>query len=585
MKKYTFFRSFIRVLPMVFRAAPIVYSLAMLSAIVAGVGSGAIFTLMQRFFDSVALYIGGQADLRPVIAAALLLAALTIGLQLLTIVRNFLGGQNYMKIMGAFFRHLHQKSTKLHPGVFEDAATLDMISRARRGARCCMNLVFLVVDTLTSFAPFFIYMGFYLFSLNPVLLLAILLTFLPCLMSLAVNIRIQNKLEWYAAPLHRQLEHFENCVGDRAYFKETRMLGAFPYFIGMFRETLELLIKKERSAYNKARIVELGPRIFTVLGYAGILYILFSTLMSGKISVGAFAAVFASIDGMFSRMESAVTEQGLSMSYNIAPAINFLRFLDLPEHKGADGALNAAEGIVFDNVTYTYPGSAKPAVSGLSFRIEPHDTIAIVGENGAGKTTLVKLLMGLLLPTSGEVTIGGRSTAKTSPGSLFGGQSAVFQKYQRYWMTLSQNIRISEMKKEDSPDEAATCADLHTDSLPEGMDTVLSKEFGGTDLSGGQWQRVAIARGLYRSHDFIILDEPTASIDPIEETKVYEEFAKICKGKTAVIVTHRLGSARIANRIFVLDGGHIDDVGTHEELVAKGGLYARMFKAQAQWYA
>jgi ATP-binding cassette subfamily B protein len=273
------------------------------------------------------------------------------------------------------------------------------------------------------------------------------------------------------------------------------------------------------------------------------------------------------------------------MSYNIAPAINFLRFLDLPEHKGEDGALNASESIVFDNVTYTYPGALKPAVSGLSFKIGPRDTIAIVGENGAGKTTLVKLLMGLLLPDSAEVTIGRRSTLKASPGSLFGGQSAVFQNYQRYWMTLSKNIRISETKKEAPPDEAAAKADLSADSLPDGMDTVLSKEFGGIDLSGGQWQRVAIARGLYRSHDFIVLDEPTAAIDPIEETKVYEEFAKMSKGKTAVIVTHRLGSARIANRIFVLDGGHIDDVGTHEELVAAGGLYARMFKAQAQWYA
>jgi len=226
-------------------------------------------------------------------------------------------------------------------------------------------------------------------------------------------------------------------------------------------------------------------------------------------------------------------------------------------------------------------------------QVKAGETIAIVGENGAGKTTLVKLMTGIYLPAEGDVKIGGIDTSKISPQFLYSGISGVFQKYQRYKITLEENITISSMEYKENEklkvdlERAISKSDLIIDEekFPKGYETMLSREFDGVDLSGGQWQRIAIARGFYRGHNMIVLDEPTAAIDPVEETKIYRKFAEMSKGKTSIIVTHRLGSAKIANRIIVMDNGKISEIGTHEELMEKKGKYAQMYEAQSKWYA
>lgn len=589
MKRYSFARTFLRILPMVFRAVPVVYPASMLAAIAAGLGTGFVTTLMQRFFDMVARYVQGDGTVGTVVRAAAVLGGLTVGLQLFQIVRNFLGGLNYNKLNGAFMHYKHEKSGRLRADSFENTAQLDLIEMARWSGSSCMNLVFLVVDTLTQHLPYFLYMGIYMASLNPMLALVIPLVFVPSLVSLIVNVGVLEKMEWEAAPQRRQLAHYEACMAGREHSKETRVLGVLSmgYFGRLFAKTLKSLATLERTTHRKVQVIETLLNLVTIAGYGGILYLLFSSVMSGAISVGAFAAVFASVDNMFAQMDHAINRQGIYMSYNLAPAKNFLRFLDLPEQEGTPGTFDAAAGIKLENVSYAYPGAANNALENITLSIAPQETIALVGENGAGKTTLVRLLTGLFLPSEGKVVAGGLDTSTARPADLYAGMSAVFQDYQRYQLTLGENIAISDMHSTEGPAAAAVKADLHTEdtrSFPQGLETMLSREFDGVDLSGGQWQRVAIARGLYRDHAVIVLDEPTAAIDPLEETKVYEQFAEISQDKMAVIVTHRLGSARVADRIVVMEGGRIDDIGTHDALLAREGLYARMYREQAQWY-
>lgn len=233
------------------------------------------------------------------------------------------------------------------------------------------------------------------------------------------------------------------------------------------------------------------------------------------------------------------------------------------------------------NVSFTYPNAKDPALKNISLEIKPGEVLAIVGENGSGKSTLVKLILGLYKPDEGDIEyFGGDQEMKT----------AVFQNYMNYAMTLAtlaENISISrkDLNYEDLNNAVANFGlVLDPQKFFNGINTLLAKEFGGIDLSGGEWQKVAIGRGIYRKFDFIAFDEPTASIDPIEETKIYEKIRSLSKNKTAVIVTHRMASVRFADKIIVMKEGRIVEYGNHESLMALNGEYKRLYTSQIKDY-
>ena len=237
------------------------------------------------------------------------------------------------------------------------------------------------------------------------------------------------------------------------------------------------------------------------------------------------------------------------------------------------------------HIGFTYPMSKKEALSDISLTLYQGQTVALVGENGSGKTTLCRVLMGLYQPDKGEIFYGDHLLSTLELMNI----SAVFQKYCRYKMTVSENIQLGEFwKKTDEKELKGICKDvgihLEQEHFTNGIYTMLGREFDGIELSGGQWQRIAIARGLFKNSNMIILDEPTAAIDPLEETRLYQDFAKICKNKTAVIVTHRLASARIADRVIVMKEGKVIQDGSHEQLISVEGEYKKMYEEQKKWY-
>ena len=211
----------------------------------------------------------------------------------------------------------------------------------------------------------------------------------------------------------------------------------------------------------------------------------------------------------------------------------------------------------------------------MTFQARPGETLAIVGENGAGKSTLAGVLLGLYTPSAGRLAVG------SGPSPVRGG--AVFQDFARYSLTVRDNVGFGDLPAW-SDDAVLRAALRHAGSgLAESLDDWLGPEFGGRDLSGGQWQRLATARGFMPEAALIVLDEPAAALDPLAELGVYTRFGALTRGRTAVLISHRLGSARLCDRILVLDGGRVVEDGTHAELLAQGGLYAQLFTAQAQW--
>jgi ATP-binding cassette subfamily B protein len=310
------------------------------------------------------------------------------------------------------------------------------------------------------------------------------------------------------------------------------------------------------------------------------------------LSAAGFGAMLFALQSMQDGMQQIVGRLGFFRDRLLQIEDLFI-YVDLQPEEPVGGEAADSSGlgdIRVEQLTYRYPQSDRDSLSGISFTLREGERIALVGSNGSGKTTLVKVLLGLYEPSGGSVCYGGRSLAQLDLKKLRDRSAAVFQDFTRYAFTLRDNVGLGRAERigdERAIREASALggADEVAGALSDGFETMLTRQFtGGTDLSGGQWQRVAISRAFMRDAPLVVLDEPTAALDPKAETDVFERFAAMAGSRTAVLVSHRLGMARLCDRVMVMQGGRLIELGTHDELLAAGGEYARLWSLQSQWY-
>ncbi len=406
-------------------------------------------------------------------------------------------------------------------------------------------------------------------------------------------VRYDQKDKLRYIPLDRRLWYLIRELREPERAKEIRLYGMTGWLKRRFDETLgarmKLHVRRSRLQFACVVAVNLLDACFTAFVY---FFLIRQVLVVGAMDVSAFLLYFGLITGFNGWLLSFA--DGLEGLHGTLLQIEDLRAFEAqtapraPENPSDTERLpDADDEIVFENVSFGYAGGAD-VLHGVSFRVKKGEKIAVVGRNGAGKSTLVKLLCGLYLPREGRILVGGRDTRTVSQKELALHFAAVFQEIRLLPTTVGRNITLT---ADPDPARFAEALSLSgfaevVDRLPDGVETMLVKDAadGGIDLSGGQVQKLALARALYRGGDVLVLDEPTAALDPLAERELYLRYGELTAGKTALFISHRLSSTRFCDRVLYFEKGRLTECGTHESLLAAGGAYANLYEVQSRAY-
>jgi ATP-binding cassette subfamily B protein len=401
-------------------------------------------------------------------------------------------------------------------------------------------------------------------------------------------------LAYSIMPLRREMDYLRDLGTKRESAKELKLFKLGDFLHHRFGQINDEVIMRNR---NLAKRRTLSSAIFAAigsLGYYGVYAFLLYRTISGHMSIGELTFVAAALAGC-SRQLQAVFLNFADIAHQALFLTDFFGlFQVVPKIRNAENPILAPraihDGFEFRNVSFAYPGSNRFILKDVNLRIGAGEKIAVVGENGQGKTTLVKLLPRLYEPTGGKILLDGVDLREYDIDSLRSKIGVIFQDFIHYDMTARENITLGRSDgdfENELLDRAVhkSGASKIIAKLPHGYDQMLGKRFeDGVDLSGGEWQKVAIARAYLREAEILILDEPTAALDALAEYEVFNRFAELTTGKIAVLISHRLSTVRMADRIVVLKDGKVREEGTHHQLIASGGGYASMFKLQAASY-
>lgn len=584
-----------RAITLVWQTSPTLTVALALLTLIAGVLPAGVAYVGKLIVDAVVLALETQAaaDRNEALmwvavegGLVALLAGLRKGIEVCTsLLRALLGHRVNVMIL--------DKALTLELPQFEDSAFYDKLTQARREASrrplALVQKTFGLIQNTISLISY----GALLLQFSGWAVLVLAVAGVPAFIAEAKFSGEAFRLFRWRSPETRKRAYLEWVMARNDFAKEVKLLGLGPVMLeryeGIFRtlypEDRDLTLRRGGWGYALSLLS-------TVAFYGAYAWIAYETAY-GHLTLGemtmyvllfksgqsAFSAVLTAIGGMY--------EDNLYIS-------NLYEFL-AQEPAGSTGTATAGDaaeaGVVFDDVWFTYPGADTPAIRGVSFRLEPGQKLALVGENGSGKTTLIKLLCGLYLPSEGQIRVDGLDVRAWDPAALRARIAVVFQDFVQYQFNVGENIGVGDVDHIDDADRQTTAAGKgmalpFIETLPQGLETQLGRWFDdGRELSGGQWQKVALSRAFMRaSARILVLDEPTSAMDAEAEAELFDRIRAVSGDQMAILISHRFSTVRMADHIVVLDGGQVIEEGPHEALMAAEGRYARLFSLQAAGY-
>lgn len=579
-----------RTLPDLIRSAPALVSLMLGMAVIQGLVPALTILLGKWTVDGVGAAVQGQPSNLPLLATAWAGAAL-LG-QVTQVAAQVLQGYAADHFTVQTMQRLMGKMRDL-PGldVLEDARFHDDIEILQQGApRRPLNLVstllYLIRGTVSAIS-----VSATLLSIGWWVPLLVVAGTLPALLrqmefyKLGWSIFIQRTQD------SREVNYLQRVAMRHEYAKEVRLYGLLPYLQSQYLTRTLDYQKAMRGVRNRQLLGILPYQVLSLTVTAGLFVYVVSHAGEGRYTAGSVVLVITALAGLRDELR-AISEYISVGTEHLNWFAKFHRFLDAQPsvvQPAQPRPLPAGVTLTLEDVSFGYKGGA-PAVEHLTLTIPEGQTVAIVGENGAGKTTLVKLLLRFYDPTSGRILLGGageETDLRDVDASAWRSQvAAVFQDFARFEWTLRDNILLGQPQDDEKLNWSVGASGLGAalNRVDGGLDARIGQAFGGLDLSGGQWQKLATARALYREARVLILDEPTAALDPRSEKEVFDAFARMSRGRTTLLITHRLGSVLMADRVLVMKQGRLIEDGTHAELLSRGGEYAELWQLQASQY-
>lgn len=476
---------------------------------------------------------------------------------------------------------------------YEDPIFYDRLERARVQATDRLAMI-QAIGRLVQQAVTTLSLSLYIVSFSPWLMLLLVGGLVPAFLGESHFAFLGYAKNFRQTPVRRQLDYLRLLGGSKEAAKELKLFNLKDFLTERFARLYNGIYQENVALFRRKLIAGVFLSALGTVGYySAYVFIIWRTL-AGALSIGAMTAltgailqVSGNIQQLFSTL-SGIADQALFLT-------DLLAFFEMkPTIQSKPNALPAPRpirwGFEFRNVSFCYPGTSRMVLRGLNFRLSPGERVAMVGENGEGKTTLVKLITRLYDPTEGQILLDGIDLREYDLEDLYREIGVIFQDFMRYEMTAGENIAVGRIEQLDNREllqRAARKSLAHevVQRLPWGYQQMLGRRFEtGVDLSGGEWQKLALARAYLRDAQLLILDEPTAALDARSEFDVFRRFAELTSGKTALFISHRFSTVRMADRIVVLGDGRITEEGSHEELANLGGRYAEMFEMQAASY-